>query len=273
MVEVKDALRGFAAAINTLAEGQQKGRRVAEDRRASHHLDSSSEKSGEEEESEEEHRRGVNKHSRTSRKGLKTSPAPRTPKKRREYYAVARGRVPGVYTNWSQAEKQVNGFSGSLHKKFKDRASAQKFVDANRAESDGDSGTESGSSGSDTEETPKEPKRITKGRGQETRTERKLARNEPGYPPVELGAPDPSIGNPKELFKMTIEGDQRMTEKLSPPGVDAKTMKALADATLDAIQLPGTSITESMESTSKLVGAIREMTDDRRNDWTEERAP
>jgi viroplasmin and RNaseH domain-containing protein len=37
------------------------------------------------------------------------------------YYAIAKkGRTPGVYTNWGQVETQVNGFSGSLHKKFKD---------------------------------------------------------------------------------------------------------------------------------------------------------
>jgi Caulimovirus viroplasmin len=32
----------------------------------------------------------------------------------RHYYAVARGRSPGVYTDWGSAEKQVNGFSGAL---------------------------------------------------------------------------------------------------------------------------------------------------------------
>ena len=64
-----------------------------------------------------------------------------------------------------------------------------------------------------------------------------------------------------------------MTEMLSPPGLDAKTREALADATLDAVQLPGTSLTEVADSTGDLVGALREMTEDRRNDWTSSDRP
>jgi viroplasmin and RNaseH domain-containing protein len=37
--------------------------------------------------------------------------------------------IPGVYTDWGEVEKQVNGFSGLLHKKFKDRTSAKQFFD------------------------------------------------------------------------------------------------------------------------------------------------
>jgi hypothetical protein len=93
-----------------------------------------------------------------------------------------------------------------------------------------------------------------------------------GFPPLELTAPDPSTGNAKELFRMTIAGDQQMIEKLSPPGLDARTREALADATMDAIQLPGTSISEIADNTGDLVGALREMTEDRRyGDWTADR--
>jgi hypothetical protein len=59
-----------------------------------------------------------------------------------------------------------------------------------------------------------------------------------------------------------------MMEKLSPPGLDAQTKEALADITLDAIQLPGTSLGYAVDTTGDLVGALREMTEDRRNDWT-----
>jgi hypothetical protein len=72
---------------------------------------------------------------------------------------------------------------------------------------------------------------------------------------------------------MTLGGDQQMIEKLSPPGLDGRTKEALADATLDAIQLPGTSLTEVADSTGDLVGALREMTEDRRNDWTSSDRP
>jgi hypothetical protein len=91
------------------------------------------------------------------------------------------------------------------------------------------------------------------------------------YPPLALTAPDPSTGNSKELFKMTLASDKQMTEKLSPPGLDAKMREALADATLDAVQLPGTSLEETADTTGDLVGALREMTEDRRNDWAHDR--
>jgi hypothetical protein len=104
-------------------------------------------------------------------------------------------------------------------------------------------------------------------------TSREVARREPGYPPLVLAAPDSSIGQSKELFGMTLEGEQQMASKLSPPGLDARTMKALAEATLDVIQLPGTSITVEAESTGDLVGAIREMAEDRQYDWSDDRPP
>jgi hypothetical protein len=55
-----------------------------------------------------------------------------------------------------------------------------------------------------------------------------------------------------------------MIEKLSPPGLDAQTREALADATMDAIQLPGTSISETADNMGDLAGALHEMMEDRR---------
>jgi hypothetical protein len=92
-----------------------------------------------------------------------------------------------------------------------------------------------------------------------------------GFPPLALTAPDPSTGNAKELFRMTLAGDKQMVEKLSPPGLDTKTKEAMADATLDAIQLPGTSMEGDVDTTGDLVGALREMTEDRRNEWSYDR--
>jgi hypothetical protein len=70
---------------------------------------------------------------------------------------------------------------------------------------------------------------------------------------------------------MTLAGDLQMIDKLSPPGLDRQTKEALADATLDAIQLPGTSLNDAADNTGDLVGALREMTEDRRNDWGPDR--
>jgi hypothetical protein len=72
-----------------------------------------------------------------------------------------------------------------------------------------------------------------------------------GSPPLELTAPDPSTGNAKELFRMTIAGDQQMTTTLSPPGLDAQTRETLVDATMDAVQLPGTLISHIAETTRR----------------------
>lgn len=52
-------------------------------------------------------------------------------------------------------------------------------------------------------------------------------------PPLEMSAPNPSIGNSKELFKMMLADDCMMCEKLSSPGLDARTMKELANTMLD----------------------------------------
>jgi hypothetical protein len=186
--------------------------------------------------------------------------------KHKWYYAMALGRRPGVYTDWGQAEKQVNGFSGSLHKKFKDKPSAQRFVRKHQEQDNEDeSETSSGVSDDDDPEDRSEGEdQNRKGRRKNsTRGGRKDQRGDEGFPPLELTAPDPSTGNSKELCRMTLAGDQQMIEKLSPPGLDARTKEALADATLDAIQLPGTSLSEVADNTGDLVGALREMTEDR----------
>jgi hypothetical protein len=110
-----------------------------------------------------------------------------------------------------------------------------------------------------------EHRRRTKGRSNDTREAKQ-------FPPLEVAAPDPSAGNAKELFRMALAGEEQMAEKLSPPGLDRRTMQELANAMLDAIQLPGTSTTEEMlDGTGELVGALREMAEDRRYEWTEDR--
>lgn len=44
------------------------------------------------------------------------------------YYAVAVGRVPGVYLSWRDAANQVVGFPGNIHRSFTDAAVAEQFV-------------------------------------------------------------------------------------------------------------------------------------------------
>lgn len=44
------------------------------------------------------------------------------------YYAVRKGRTPGIYSTWDEAKIQVVGFSGAVYKKFKDINSAKEYL-------------------------------------------------------------------------------------------------------------------------------------------------
>jgi hypothetical protein len=106
--EVKDALKDMALAMGNLASNQGTPDSGSRRSRGKPESGASSE--------DDNVRQGA--------KGVKKK-APQMATKSDWYYAVARGRIPGVYSDWGLAEKQVNGFPGSLHKKFRDRGSAQ----------------------------------------------------------------------------------------------------------------------------------------------------
>jgi ribonuclease HI len=44
------------------------------------------------------------------------------------FYAVAVGRVPGIYSNWPEAKKQIEGFAGAVHKKFASHTEADAWL-------------------------------------------------------------------------------------------------------------------------------------------------
>lgn len=46
-----------------------------------------------------------------------------------KYYAIKKGRHPGIYTTWDDAKQQVDGFSGAVYKSFKQRSDAETFMD------------------------------------------------------------------------------------------------------------------------------------------------
>ncbi|KAK3995160.1 P-loop containing nucleoside triphosphate hydrolase protein [Cladorrhinum sp. PSN332] len=52
---------------------------------------------------------------------------------KKNFYAIARGRAPGIYTVWADAEKQVKGFAGQCFKGFVTREEAEAFMRANSA--------------------------------------------------------------------------------------------------------------------------------------------
>lgn len=44
------------------------------------------------------------------------------------YYAVAKGKIPGIYTSWDEAKLQVHGFAGAKYKKFNDEEYALEYI-------------------------------------------------------------------------------------------------------------------------------------------------
>jgi ribonuclease HI len=42
-----------------------------------------------------------------------------------KYYVVWKGHVPGVYDNWEDCKKQIDGFTGAVYKSFKDKNLAE----------------------------------------------------------------------------------------------------------------------------------------------------
>ena len=46
-----------------------------------------------------------------------------------KYYAVKKGRNPGIYTSWDSCLKEVKGFSGAVYKSFKTKEDAINFME------------------------------------------------------------------------------------------------------------------------------------------------
>lgn len=45
-----------------------------------------------------------------------------------KFYAIKKGRKPGIYTTWDEAKKQVSGYSGAVYKGFTSRSQAEAFL-------------------------------------------------------------------------------------------------------------------------------------------------
>ncbi|XP_043273298.1 ribonuclease H1-like [Venturia canescens] len=46
------------------------------------------------------------------------------------YYAVAKGRAPGIYQTWEECKQQVHKFPGPIYKKFPTSQEAQEFIES-----------------------------------------------------------------------------------------------------------------------------------------------
>ncbi|MDO9510423.1 MAG: ribonuclease H family protein [Bacteroidales bacterium] len=50
---------------------------------------------------------------------------------KKKYYVVWKGHIPGIYTDWNEAEKQVKGFDGAAFKSFSTEAEAREAYSGN----------------------------------------------------------------------------------------------------------------------------------------------
>lgn len=46
-----------------------------------------------------------------------------------KYYAVRKGKIPGIYDSWNKCKEQVDGFSGAEYKSFKSEKEAQSYIE------------------------------------------------------------------------------------------------------------------------------------------------
>lgn len=52
-----------------------------------------------------------------------------------KYYAVAKGKVPGIYSTWDECKAMVDGFSGAVYKSFKTKEEAVTFLNDHKGAS------------------------------------------------------------------------------------------------------------------------------------------
>jgi viroplasmin and RNaseH domain-containing protein len=60
--------------------------------------------------------------------GFSTYPTPLDSSDVQKYYAVVRGRRPGIYYNWLDCKSQVDRFRGARYKSFATKWEADEFL-------------------------------------------------------------------------------------------------------------------------------------------------
>lgn len=53
---------------------------------------------------------------------------------KQKFYAVRKGKQPGIYTSWDACKRQVDGFSGAEYKSFQTEAEAKQYLDGGASE-------------------------------------------------------------------------------------------------------------------------------------------
>ncbi|HCT89768.1 MAG TPA: RNase H [Lachnospiraceae bacterium] len=60
----------------------------------------------------------------------------------KKFYAVRKGKVPGIYTSWDLCREQVHGFSSAEYKSFPTKEEAEAYMGLNRDKTGGKSASE-----------------------------------------------------------------------------------------------------------------------------------
>lgn len=55
-----------------------------------------------------------------------------------KFYAVRKGKAPGIYNSWEACKRMVDGYPGAIYKSFKSRQEAEDFIAGNRTTVAGD---------------------------------------------------------------------------------------------------------------------------------------
>ncbi|MFW2491695.1 viroplasmin family protein [Clostridium chromiireducens] len=56
----------------------------------------------------------------------------------KKFYAVKKGKVPGIYATWGECSENVNGFPGAIYKGFATKKEAEEFIGASQQDSTGE---------------------------------------------------------------------------------------------------------------------------------------
>jgi hypothetical protein len=176
---------------------------------------------------------------------------------KKKFYAVAKGRTIGVFIRWKDAEKSVHGYSGSIHKRFRNERTARDWL----AERTGAPRMDDASEFSD-DITQREDTVY----GGHSRTAGQQSRPTSSVIDPRHSGPDPSVGKPNKIHNVSIQVESEVLELLCPKGVTAQTRRDLMDVTPDIMSLPGklgASTADSSAIWDQFAGAVNEMAEQR----------
>jgi len=212
------------------------------------------------------------------------------------WYAVARGRVPGVYRDYATSSVHVNGFPNAVHQKFPTWEAAHAFVQQHLAVTNA---VEEALAKRDKEENAKtaagqaalagdaktaarpatNSKASSKGDSAADTPDFRSAGESPGNTPTvppptpKLYGEDPSTGKPREVFGLQLGSEKEIREGLAPEGLAEEDVKDMAAAMTDGVALPGRSTRSETDATTSMddfTAAVKDLSEsaraNRRND-------